>query len=293
MSKKDKMFWSQERQNHNAYLHYYNRLMEIAICRFEWIGLPETVDYRFLELTLFNDGKAVFFNDEDLGYLALRVATGGLMSVYNIPNYRRAYAACGYQNQKYGTNSVLIWNNLMHIPSTMDIEMYARRLYNYDNIIDTNVNAQKTPILIKCTENERITLVNMYQQYDGGVPVIFADKFGNTENGFTVLKTDAPYVADKIYQLKMDIWNEAMTFLGVANESVQKKERLIKDEVQQSQGGTLASRYPGLVARQQACDQINAMFNLNVSVKFREDIDTTMGGKDSETPDESEDKVNE
>lgn len=287
MGKKDRIFWESEQRNRNAYLHYYNRLMEIAICRFEWLNLPPTVDYRYLELTLFTDGKIVYFNDEVLGNLVARVATGGRLDMYNIPGYRRAYAANGYQNQLKYNNSVLIWNNLMHIPSILDIEMYAHRLYNLDRIIDVNCNAQKTPILVICDENQRATMLQMYMQYDGNAPFIFADKWMNKE-GITVLKTDAPYIGEEMYQQKMHTWNEAMTFLGVANENIQKKERLIKDEVQQAQGGTLASRYPGLVARQQACDKINAMFGSNISVRFREDLDTNMPGKNEKSEESGE-----
>lgn len=88
------------------------------------------------------------------------------------------------------------------------------------------------------------------------------------------MKTDAPYICDKIYELKTKIWNEALTYLGISNVSVEKKERLITDEVDRSQGGVLASRYSRLVARQQACEQINKMFGLNVWCEYREDFDT-------------------
>ena len=39
----------------NITSQYYNRLTELAISMFEWKNLPESVDSRFLELTLFSD----------------------------------------------------------------------------------------------------------------------------------------------------------------------------------------------------------------------------------------------
>ena len=98
--------------------------------------------------------------------------------------------------------------------------------------------------------------------------------FGTTElnpKGLTVLKTDAPYVADKIYQLKTQIWNEALTYLGISNTNVTKKERMISDEVIRNQGGTIASRYSRLQARREAVDKINKMFGLEIEVNYRED----------------------
>ena len=85
------------------------------------------------------------------------------------------------------------------------------------------------------------------------------------------LRTDAPYVADKIQSLKTELWNEALTYLGISNISFQKKERMISDEVLRNQGGTIASRYSRLNARRKAADEINKMFGLNIEVDFRED----------------------
>ena len=113
-------------------------------------------------------------------------------------------------------------------------------------------------------------MLNLYKEYDGNSPVIFGDKNLDIK-GMQVLKTDAPYVADKIYELKNNIWNEALTFLGISNLNVQKKERLITDETIRSQGGTIASRYSRLNARRQACEEINRMFGLDIWVDYRED----------------------
>ena len=77
-------------------------------------------------------------------------------------------------------------------------------------------------------------------------------------------------MADKLYELKVNLWNEALTYLGVTNISIQKKERMIKDEVQRLQGGVMANRYSREFARQQACEQINRMFGTQISCRFRD-----------------------
>lgn len=274
-------------RNNITFQHYYNRLTELAISMFEWKNLPDSVDPRFLELTLFSDGMCVFFKDEVLGELALQTMIGGQLSVYRIPKIRRAYATNGYNKKLDDTDSVIIFNNMIHTNSIRDVEMFAERLYNIDRTIDVNVNAQKTPVLITCNENERLTMKNIYKEFDGNAPVIYANK-GFDPKSVNVLKTDAPFVADKLYQLKTQIWNEALTYLGISNINVQKKERLLTDEVIRNLGGTIASRYPRLEARKQACKQINKMFNLDIDVDYRDDIDvdaireTTIGGVDNE-----------
>lgn len=257
--------------NDYTYIQYAYRLMELSISMFEWKNLPEGIDERFLEMVLFTDGQAVFFRDDELGdYLALQCLINGKLNVYRIPINRRAFAVNGYQKQLTDRDSVIIFNNMLHTNSWLDVKMFAKRLYNLDRIIDVNANAQKTPILIKGNEQQRLTLMNLYKEYDGNAPVIFADKSLDM-NALQVLSTQAPYVADKIYQLKTQIWNEALTYLGISNVSFQKRERMVSDEVTRSQGGTVASRYSRLNARRQACEQINKMFGLNIDCDFRED----------------------
>lgn len=267
---KDRAFWESAWTNNATFMQYYNRLTELSISMFEWKNLPPTIDPRFMELTLFADGQAVFFKDEVLGYLCLQNILGGEFDVYRVPIKRRAYAVNGYQKDLTREDSVIIFNNYLHTNSMLDVRMFAKRLYNLDRAIDVNANAQKTPILIQCDETQRLTMLNVYKQYQGNEPVIFGDKNLNT-NGVKVLQTNAPYVCDKLYQLKTQIWNEALTYLGISNINVQKKERLITDEVTRNQGGTIASRYSRLESRREACKKINDMFGLNIWCDYRED----------------------
>lgn len=269
--KRDLQFGESAYMNNRTYLQYYNRLTELAISMFEWQNLPETIDQRFLEMCLFCDGMCVFFQDEVLGYLSLQCMIGGKLNVYRIPMERRAYATNGYQRELDETNSVIIFNNYLHTNSMLDIEMFSKRLYNLDRAIDVNANAQKTPVLIQCDESQRLTMKNLYKQYEGNEPFIFGSK-GLDANGLKVLQTGAPYVADKLYELKTQIWNEALTYLGISNINVVKKERMITDEVTRNQGGTVASRYSRLESRRQACKKINEMFGLDIWVDYREDF---------------------
>lgn len=280
--KRDREFWESADLNNASYIQYYDRLTELSISMFEWRNLPDSVDPRFLELTLFANGMAVFFKDEVEDYLALQCAISGPLNVYRIPIRRRAYAVNGYNRELDDKNSIIIYNNMLHKNSMLDVRMFARELYNLDRAISVNANAQKTPILIRCDENQRLTLENLYMDYDGNKPVIYGDK-GLNPNALSVLKTDAPYVADKLYTLKTQKWNEALTYLGISNVNITKRERLITDEVTRNQGGTIASRYSRLQSRRMACEQINKMFGLNVQCDYREDFQEIVDAEDSDT----------
>lgn len=261
--------------NNASYMQYYNRLKELAISMFEWKNLPSTIDPRYIEIGLFEMGCMVYFKDDIIGDLCLNSIVNGQLDVYGYPTNRVAYSRYNqYQKTLSNDDSVIIWNNYLHTNNMLDVQMFAKRLYNLDRIIDVNANAQKTPILIQCDEKQKLTMNNVYKEYDGNSPVVFAYKSLDA-NGLTVLKTDAPYVADKIYELKMQLWNEALTYLGISNVNIQKKERLITDEVTRNAGGTIASRYSRLESRREAVKKINKMFGTEIEVNYREDYQIT------------------
>lgn len=267
MGKRDKEFWRSAIKNNATFDKYYNRLVELAISTFKWKNLPDTVNERFLELILFSNGSAVFFKEPTLGYLGLRMAWNGRLNIYREPTKRRAYADNGFNMQLDENNSVIIWNNFLHTNSMQEVVSYALMLADLECAIDVNAKAQKTPILLACDEDQRLTLQNLYMKYDGNQPFICGEKSIKPDS-IKAINTQAPYVADRLYMLKTEIWNEALTFLGIPNVNISKKERLITDEVDRLQGGTLASRQSRLKMRQTAAEQINKMFGLELEVEF-------------------------
>lgn len=273
--KKNQSFHNTLMANGATYVQYYNRLMELSMSMFEWKNLPDTVDERYLELGLFSSGCMVFFKDDVIGELALNMTYQGGFDIYGEPTKRRAYSRYNqFQTTLDKDNSVIIWNNMLRTNSALDVQMFAYRLYNLDRIVDINANAQKTPVLITCDEKQKLTMKNLYLQYEGNYPVIFGDSNLDIKS-LSVLKTDAPFVSDKIYDLKVKIWNEALTYLGISNINTTKKERMISDEVIRNQGGTIASRYSRLDSRRRAVKKINKMFGLNITVDYREDFQST------------------
>ena len=277
-SRQNRQFWESAFSNTFRFKMYYDRIIELAISRWEYKNLPDTVDQRFMELVLVADGQAVYFNDEVVGNLCLRTTINGPLNFYDIPIKRRAYSTNGYQRQLSIEDSVLIYNNYLHRPSKAEIGYFADRLAHLDEIIDININAQKTPILITADQTERFSMEQLYMKYEGNIPYIFGSK-NLRPDSIQVMKTDAPFLADKLYQMKVDTWNEMLTWLGISNVSITKKERLITDEVQRSQGGTTASKFSPLEARRDAVEKINKMFNQNIQVSIREELDTTMPGE--------------
>lgn len=257
--------------NNRTYTDYYYRLMLLARSVFKWENLPNGMDEKWIENFLFTEGRCVFFHDNDLGFMVAKCTDSGSLNAYDEP-ISISPTATNYENSglilQNNEDAVIIRNNDIELPTAPSIQLYALRLAELTRTIDINVNAQKTPVLILCSEKQRITLKNVYRQWNGFEPVIFGDKNLDIE-GIKVLKTDAPIVFDKLQLQKHSIWNECMTFLGINNANQDKRERLVDDEVQANNEQIEQSAELMLKARERACEQINDIFGLNIKVSLR------------------------
>ena len=219
--------------NNDTYIDYLDRLKLIAISLFEWRGLDEIAGYgasRFMELALYENGRACFLKDDTKGYMVLRANPDDKFNIYELPNKIMAWSL-GYKKEIDFDKCVYIMNNLLTKPTVATLQLMAYRLYETERTIDVNLIAQKTPVLIEGDTKTILTLKNVYMQYSGNTPFIFGNKQFDISNKLNVLKTDAPYLIDKLELHKHEIWNECMTFLGINNANTDKKERLITDEV--------------------------------------------------------------
>lgn len=252
-------------------VNYFYWLKLLALTVFKWNNLPETVNERFLEETLFNKGKILFFNDTSLGFLVLPCNAESDLNIYGEPIKWRVNTH-KYNASIPAVNSVLIRNNDLEIGSINQVVAFSQRLAETEKTIDINVKAQKTPVLILTDDKQKLTMTNAYKQYADGAPVIFADKNLLNADAIKVLRTDAPFIVDKLDTHKMNLWNEALTFLGIQNANTDKRERLIVDEVNANNQHVAQSVNIMLKAREKAVEEINSLFGLNVSVELRETI---------------------
>lgn len=262
--------------NNRTYTDYFYRLMLIARSLFKWEGLPNGIDEKWIEKYLFYEGTCVFYKDPNLGFMVTKWSTEGTLNAYDEPTTIRPYATNTMELNNgelldNNENCVIIRNNDDMIPTFPTIQLYSADLTNIKRTIDTNISVQKTPTVVTCTDKQKLTFKQAIKQRDENEPVIYGDK--NIDiNSINVLNTSAPIVFDKLQIQKNNIWNECMTFLGINNANTDKRERLVDDEVQANNQLIKANEDVMLKAREKACELINKMFGLNISVKRRTDL---------------------
>ena len=266
--------------NDQTYLSFMWRLYDIAVSRFEWTNLPKGINERMIERWLLANGQCLFVYDEAIkadpmqrspeGYAMLRMAPAGPFDIYNQPQERWAYTVDpNHALMRYdATNSVICYNDNLGIPTFLTLDLYAKMLWQLERTIYLNVSQQKTPRIVKCTEKQRLSMKNLFLEVDGFMPVVWADK--NLDlTGVEVLDTTSPFVAKDLQIVKHQIWNEALTFLGIENTNTDKKERMVADEILGNMGDVEVQRFTGLNSRKQFCDEVNEMFGLGIGCEFR------------------------
>ena len=292
--------------NDLTYFDYLERFKKIALSMFEWENLPESMNERYLEECLYYKGQASLLKDKTFGFINTQCCSNGQINIYGLPTALNCFSFgysedrklyTGLKNEKSeDEDCILVMNNWECIPTASTLELFAYRLYEAERTCDVNIKAQKTPVLITVDETQRLTMENIYSQYDGNKPVIFGDK--NQLNGqvLKAISTEAPYVVDKISEYKKDIWNEALTFLGIQNIAVNKKERLVTDEANYNNEVTNLNLQSFLIPRQEACKKFNKLFGLTgtdkeIKVRVRSDLNNIIKQEESIVKDYDNDGI--
>lgn len=303
--------------NDATYFDYLERFKRIALSMFEWVNLPKSMNARWLERCLYYNGQASLLKTKDYGFINTNCCSSGKINIYGLPtklncysfefqSIRKLYTGLNpldteKQREAKETNEcILVLNNWEGVPTCRTMELFALRLYEAERTCDVNIKAQKTPVLVVVDEKQRLMMENLYSQFDGNQPFIFGDSGQFNTDILKAIKTDAPFIADKVMEYKKEIWNEALTYLGVNNIMLEKKERLVTDEANSNNELINLNLQSFLAPRLEACRQFNEKFGLTgtdkeISVRVRSDLYNVIKKEMSVTKDfqTDEEKINE
>lgn len=298
--------------NDATYYDYLHRMKKIAVSMFEWVNLPESMDARFLEECLYYFGEAALLYDEKYGFINTKCCSNGDLNIYGLPTKLNCYAYSNVFNtdrtlytglksdteEKDTKQCVLVLNSLDRYssirPLSTTIEGFAYRLYEAQRTCDINIKSQRFPVLLLGTDKQKLMLENLYNQYNGNQPVIYGDKDQISNDMFKVIDTKSPYVVDKITEYKKEIWNEFLSYIGVNNVEVNKKERLISGEASSNNEYINYNLESYLEPRKHACKQFNDLFGLTgtdkeISVRIRSDLNNIIKANESIVADYKDD----
>lgn len=270
MSSKKSSFHCASSKSETAPLNEFSRLFShyknLALNLYRWENLPNGIESRHIEEALFGHGQAVFTDDSTFGLMCLPSNTSQKLNIYGDPT---AYVltGIGYTTQVSAEDGVRIMNNDQCLPTVIHITHFAEKMAEIESVIRQNLRQQRFPYIVATNKNNELTMRNIINKIEQGEEAIFVDKTLTEEGrvGIETIRTDAPYLVDKLEAQKKELEVEILTFLGL-NSAREKGERLLADEVNANNTIIQMSLDLGLKSREEAVKKINAKYGLNIEV---------------------------
>lgn len=269
------MYWQSDAYNRRLVSKFKRQIIQLALTRFKWIGLPETCDTRFLEQTLLLDGVATIASPTEgkfKGYwFSTKAVPYGQPNVYDTPVRWMSYGNNGWRFPVNHKNGILLYDNMMRASILDDIEIYALELADAWRTRQMNRFHQKIPFIITGDQTKQKDMLNLYKQVAGGEPAILANDSARTDIKFDALMTSVPYIGQALSAEEMNIWNQIHTFLGIESLHV-KNERMVEAEVDlNTQPSDLMALNP-LQTRRQDLEKLSEWIGNEVSVVWNQDL---------------------
>lgn len=269
-------YWQSANMNRVWYQFYRWRIATLAQNRYRWIGLPSTCDTRFLELTLYTQGRAtIAFPKKQKGiFYSTQAAMDGRLNVYGYPSRWRSIGLNGWNFRVTSANGVYIFDNTQRYPLVTVADLYARELADIQRTMQINRMHQKTPLILTTDQDHTLDLTNMAKQIGGGEPMILGYKSLRDIEIDVLTDKPAPFIGKELIEAQEAVWKQVFETFGIPNLTF-KTERMIEDEVNNMESGTSIMLLDGLKERRKAAQALNARFgkyfNEPVRVEFNTD----------------------
>lgn len=247
----------------------FNRITNAALARYKWKNLPKSCNERSLEITLYFYGFALFFNDEDLGYIHTPCNLPGPFNVYYESIRREAYSY-EYRKTYNQDNSVIVRSNITMTPDYLITWTYAPKIADGLRAIDVHAQTIKSPFGIACDEQDKKSAIAAVNKIQSNEIAIFSNKFSKS-TPFQVLNFASNCWLPEMWNNVKNYFEQCYSSLGIESIYSSKKERLVSSE---SEGQTNPTRHvlqSGLESRKRACAEINDMFGLNIDVNINQE----------------------
>lgn len=170
---------------------------------------------------------------------------------------------------------------------------YINKIVEVEKTIETNLFVHKLPRLIVVSPNDRKRVEDIVQAIERGEHKLFLDSedYLAIKN---VLEAGGNYIIDKLYQYKQSLENELLSFLGIDNIGIEKRERLITDEANANNDLINDSSDCFLDSLKSFCKNVSEKLGFPLSViSTSSPVVSESNNNEKETDEEKEDSNNE
>lgn len=254
-------YWQSSRINRALYACFVTQAENVALSRFKWLGLPPTCDERWLERCLLFEGQATIAFPSNMPgtFFSTKCAQSGPLNVYDNPTQWRSVGNDGWSFSVNNANGVMVYDNLNRTPIMNQIDVMCRELVDCFRTKQINRMQQRSPYIIKGPRNKKFDLTQVIKQLFGGEPAVVGYQSMMDDISIEAINTQVPYLGKELQEDYENIWNQIYLLLGIRNLPY-KSERRIESEVRTQNEPSDFNRLASLMARRQACDQLNRRF---------------------------------
>lgn len=255
-------YWQTAHLNAQMMEIYRDEITLLALNRYRWINLPETVDPLTLEWLLLTEGSASIAFPRNLEgiFYATSYSSESPLNMYNRPKRWTCTPLNGAQS--YDANisqGTVVFNSQTRFPTLIKINAYAQQLADVYITKRVNLWHQRTPMVLKVPQDKELDAINIAKQMGGGEPMIIGtDGIGDADIS-AITQKPAPYIGKELTDAERAIWARVFDMLGIPN-VIFKAERQITTEVEAQNEETSIIRLDGLRERRKAADELNRRF---------------------------------
>lgn len=257
----------------SSYFFYETQLYEKLQGLYSFEGLPEEIDLDYLYDTLFRFGALAFFKWTDGNYYLLKTSYTGYNEYHKPVEAYLENPILGHVSREIGRDCELLyigWQKRRFITAQPLIERYATLLASADATINTNLINSRTAFVFEAANDADVqTAKEMYDEMTMGKPAIFKRKSVHTIDSqpiFTNVKNI--FIGSELMNTKRLIMNEFLTEIGIPSVNVEKKERLITDEVNSGNAESDIMVKLWLACMNRCFERINTMFGTNIKASL-------------------------
>lgn len=257
---------------------------------FEWTGLPQTVPQDYLERNLVKHGYVLYYKDSQIGQDVLRCEITG-QNRHELPitarttisshlpgepsvidrNIKRLADSEDAQTDFDELKDGVLIRNMPHGQNMSEIvDFFATRLALAQQAFDTNLLWANVPYIFQTdSDDTRLSIEKLFADIFSGTPFTIVDKSLFKDNKErTGVPSGIQYIGKELMDTQNEIMMKFRETVGFNTAGVDKAERVNTLEIKSNDQHTKSVLEIMLYQRKQACEAINAFFNVALSVEL-------------------------
>lgn len=242
----------------------------LALSRFKWENLPDTISERHLEKTLHIYGQAVMFSMDGV-LMATQVITRGMPNPYDDYTSFTSTANNGWNYIIPEGDGFIVYDSLTRTSGIQPLRLFASQLAELDVLKRVNLRQQRTTTVFTGPSESQADMVKLAKDMEVSEYGVLANKNLASKVEVKAIRTDVPYLAAEFNADRMATLNDLYSSLGIDNLPFDKAERMITAEADASSDSIARIREDALIPRREAADKFNKRFGTNITVEWRVD----------------------